>query len=170
MTFSPVTWSPSKALCFRVPDRSLNIGLVLAGTARDAMVAALSVAGYEVHIAATIDRVRTLIARDAVDAWIFDARAEDVLDLLLPTGRFLLPADNIPDAEAGASFRNWVEGLLTQLGVALSGGAAPAQYHSRDPSTWTRHSSSCCRALRCKTGSSRCALPRVCRCCNRPGW
>tara|TARA_R110002124_G_scaffold2783_9_gene18136 strand:- start:11202 stop:12122 length:921 start_codon:yes stop_codon:yes gene_type:complete len=115
-----------------VPDRSLNIGLVLAGTARDAMVAALSVAGYEVHIAATIDRVRTLIARDAVDAWIFDARAEDVLDLLLPTGRFLLPADNIPDAEAGASFRNWVEGLLTQLGVALSGGAAPAQYHSRD--------------------------------------
>ena len=77
-----------------------NIGLMLTGAARDAVVVALSQAGYEVHIAATLARARALIARDIVDAWIFDARADDVLELLLPTGRFLLPADNIPDTAA----------------------------------------------------------------------
>ncbi len=75
-----------------------NIGLVLAGAARDAVVAALAQAGYEVHVAANIARVRSLLARDTVDAWIFDARSDDVLDLLLATEDILLPADNIPDA------------------------------------------------------------------------
>ena len=105
----------------------MNIGLVLAGAARDAVVAALSQAGYEVHIAANIDRVRALIARNAVDAWIFDARADDVLDLLLPTGRFLLPADNIPESATASIIRSWVETLMRQLGVALSSGSARAQ-------------------------------------------
>ena len=97
-----------------MPDQALNIGLVLSGGARDAVVAALSQAGYEVHVAASLERVRTLIAREIVDAWIFDARAEDVLELLLPTGRFLLPADNIPMAQTAAGIRGWVEGLLTR--------------------------------------------------------
>jgi chemosensory pili system protein ChpB (putative protein-glutamate methylesterase) len=109
-----------------VPSEPLNIGLALAGTTRDAVVAALSQAGYEVQVAANIDRVRALIARNTVDAWIFDARSDDVLELLLPTGRFLLPADNIPESAASDIIRRWVEGLLTQLGMALSSGSASA--------------------------------------------
>ncbi len=109
-----------------MPSEPLNIGLALAGTTRDAVIAALSQAGYEVQVAANIDRVRALIARNSVDAWIFDARSDDVLELLLPTGRFLLPADNIPELAASDIIRSWVEGLLTQLGVALSSGSGPA--------------------------------------------
>jgi chemosensory pili system protein ChpB (putative protein-glutamate methylesterase) len=101
-----------------------SIGLVLAGAARDYLVAALDQAGYEVHVAANISRVRSLLARQPVDAWIFDARADDILDLLLTTDCFLLPADNIPDSTQSASFSLWVEGLMTQLQAALSGGAA----------------------------------------------
>lgn len=97
-----------------------NIGLVLAGAARDAVLVALSRAGYEVHIAANIDRVRALITRNTVDAWIFDARSDDVLELLLPTGCFLLPADNIPAPAAASAIVAWVEGLMTQLDAALS--------------------------------------------------
>jgi chemotaxis response regulator CheB len=96
------------------------IGLMLAGTARDAVVVALSQAGYEVQIAANIDRVRALLARHSVDAWIFDARADDVLELLLPTGCFLLPADNIPDQASSGLVLAWVEGLMTQLDAALA--------------------------------------------------
>ena len=110
----------------------LNIGLVLTGAARDAVVVALSQAGYEVHIAANIDRVRALIARNTVDAWIFDTRADDVLELLLPTGRFLLPADNIPESATPSVIRSWVVGLMRQLGVALSNGSAPALRNMAD--------------------------------------
>jgi len=112
-----------------------NIGLMLTGAARDAVVVALSQAGYEVHIAATLARARALIARDSVDAWIFDARADDVLELLLPTGRFLLPADNIPDTAATSALLAWVEGLMAQLDVAMmSRGAATATH--LDASRW----------------------------------
>ncbi len=109
-----------------------NVGLVLAGPARDAAVATLAQAGYEVHVAANISRVRSLIARNTVDAWIFDARADDVLELLLTTDCFLLPADNIPDTSDRRSFSHWVEGLLTQLQVALSGSATQDGPRQRD--------------------------------------
>jgi len=109
-----------------------NIGLVLAGPARDVLVAALAQAGYEVHVAANISRVRSLLARQTVDAWIFDARADDVLDLLLTTDGFLLPADNIPDTTQSGSFSPWVEGLMTQLQAALSGSAARRGPEQRD--------------------------------------
>jgi chemosensory pili system protein ChpB (putative protein-glutamate methylesterase) len=109
-----------------------NIGLVLSGTARDAVVAALAKAGYEVHVAANISRVRSLLARNTVDAWIFDATAEDVLDLLLTTDCFLLPADNIPDITASKSFSQWVEGVMTQLQTALAGRATQDGPGQRD--------------------------------------
>ena len=100
------------------------IGLMLAGAARDALIVALSQAGYEVQVAANIDRVRALIARHTVDAWIFDARADDVLELLLPTGCFVLPADNIPDSDSTPAMLAWVESLMTQLDAALASGGA----------------------------------------------
>ncbi len=78
------------------------------------------------QVAANIDRVRALIAPNTVDAWIFDARSDDVLELLLPTGRFLLLADNIPESAASDIILSCVAGLLTQLGMALSSGSAPA--------------------------------------------
>lgn len=110
-----------------MPSKPLYIGVVLAGgDARDAIVAALSQAGYEVQIAATVDRVRTLIARNRVDAWIFDAQSEEVLELLLATDCFLLPADNIPVPATSNDTLCWVESLMTQLGTALVSRSAPA--------------------------------------------
>lgn len=102
-----------------------HIGLALPGGARDAVVAALTRAGYEVHVAATTARVRALLARKVVDAWIFDARSDDILELLLTTGCFLLPADNIPSADDSRAFSPWVDGLLMQLEVAVAGNAIP---------------------------------------------
>lgn len=98
---------------------------MLFGSARDAVLVALSQAGYEVHIAENLDRVRTLLARSAVDAWIFDAQFDAVLELLLQTDSFLLPADNIPGAAASSAMVPWVEALMTQLEVALSRRAVP---------------------------------------------
>jgi len=112
-----------------------NIGLVLAGAARDAVVAALAQAGYEVHVAANIARVRALLARAAVDAWIFDARSDDILELLLTTDCFLLPADNVPNAADSRSFSPWVEGLITQLEVAVAGRAT--QDNARQATRWS---------------------------------
>jgi len=97
-----------------------NIGLFLDTAARDAVTAALLQAGYEVHIASNETRLRSMIAGDLVDAWIFDARSEGVLELLLATGCFLLPADNIPGLDNRMHFSSWVGGLITQLDVALS--------------------------------------------------
>ncbi len=110
-----------------------NIGLVLSGNARDAVVAALARAGYEVHVATTIARVRALLARQAVDAWIFDARSDDMLELLLTTDCFLLPADNIPSADDSGLFSPWIEGLITQLEVAVHA----AQDNRRQPMRWS---------------------------------
>jgi chemosensory pili system protein ChpB (putative protein-glutamate methylesterase) len=95
-----------------------NIGVVLTGVIRDELTAALYRAGYEVHIAADLSRLQALIARDVVDAWIFDARADKVLEQLLPTGRFLLPADNIPSRDNYQEFSQWLEVLLSQLDAA----------------------------------------------------
>jgi chemosensory pili system protein ChpB (putative protein-glutamate methylesterase) len=106
-----------------VPDKNPNVGLMLTGAFRDALLVALSQAGYEVHIAATVERARTLLARHTVDAWIFDARDEDALELLLACDTFLLPADNIPEVPAAPALRIWVESLMTQLDAALNGGA-----------------------------------------------
>lgn len=109
-----------------------HIGLVLTGAARDALATALVEAGFEVHTASTIARVRTLVARTAVDAWVFDARSEDVLELLLTTGRFLLPADNIPPLQDAGAISSWARNLVTQLDVALSAGAAPGDAGATD--------------------------------------
>jgi chemosensory pili system protein ChpB (putative protein-glutamate methylesterase) len=108
---------------------------MLPGAARDAVVVALSQAGYEVQIAATMARASALIARGTVDAWIFDARADDVLELLLPTGCFLLPADNIPDTAATTALLAWVDGLMAQLEVAMMARGAAAATHL-DASRW----------------------------------
>ncbi|CAA0121811.1 Chemotaxis response regulator protein-glutamate methylesterase [Halioglobus japonicus] len=132
MIFSQAIWNRSKAICSPVHNKPSNIGLVLAGPARDAIVVALSQAGYEVHIAANLDRVRALIARNAVDAWIFDAQSDTVLEQLLQTGCFLLPADNIPDAAASNAIGSWVDGLMTQLEVALSCRSAPPGHSVAD--------------------------------------
>jgi chemotaxis response regulator CheB len=101
-----------------------HIGLVLTGAARDALATALVTAGFQVHTASTLDRVRALVARGDVDAWIFDAQSDEVLELLLGTGRFLLPADNIPPLENTRAVSAWAQGLLAQLDVALSTRAA----------------------------------------------
>lgn len=113
-------------------SRPANIGVALTGAARDALAAALVEAGFEVHTASTLVRVRTLIARSTVDAWIFDARSDESLELLLTTGRFLLPADNIPEPGDSPAISRWVEGLVTQLDVALSAGSSAKDSRSID--------------------------------------
>jgi chemosensory pili system protein ChpB (putative protein-glutamate methylesterase) len=117
-----------------VRNDSANIGLALSGSARDAVAAALVQAGHEVHIATNIARVRALLARQIVDAWIFDARSDDVLDLLLTSACYLLPADNIPGTTDSRPRAPWVEGLMTQLETALS--ARSAQGRPREVEQW----------------------------------
>jgi chemosensory pili system protein ChpB (putative protein-glutamate methylesterase) len=102
-----------------------TVGLALSGVARDALLAALVRAGFDVQVASDLARVGKLVERNSVDAWIFDARAEDVLELLLPTGGFLLPADNIPDTAEMAAIARWVDALLAQLAMAVAVNAAP---------------------------------------------
>lgn len=107
----------------------------MAGDARDPLVAALIRAGYEVHIAATPARVDALIARNLADAWIFDARSEGVLEKLLLTGRYLLPADNMPGLTDRRALSTWIEGLLTQLDLALS--VPPPSYREGKINRWS---------------------------------
>jgi len=106
-----------------VSDIPAKIGLVLSGPARDPLVKTLSDAGYDVHIASKLARVQALIARDEMDAWIFDAHADDVFDLLRATRRFLLPADDLPSPDDRLLFANWTAGLLRHLDAALGGPA-----------------------------------------------
>jgi chemosensory pili system protein ChpB (putative protein-glutamate methylesterase) len=115
-----------------VNSRPSHIGVVLTGAARDTLATALVDAGFEVHTASTLARVGALAARSTVDAWVFDARSEDVLELLLTTGRFLLPADNIPPRENAVALSTWAQSLVTQLDVALSAGAAHGDAGSTD--------------------------------------
>lgn len=96
-----------------------QIGVHFTGEALHGVTAALSSAGHEVHIAADLSRVESLMARDAVDAWVIEARAEAVLSLLMPADCFVLPADNIPKLNDRKPFTIWVEALLTQLEIAL---------------------------------------------------
>lgn len=110
-----------------------TIGLVLEGDARHALVAALSRAGYEVEVASSEARLAALLQRNGIDAWIFDARSEGVLEMLLPTGCYLLPADNIPASSDRKGVTDWAASLLIQLDLALtiSSSATPAGGLSR---------------------------------------
>ncbi len=96
------------------------------GAARDPLIKTLSGAGYDVHLAADMSHIQSLLARDMMDAWVFDARSDPVFDLLFASGRFLLPADNPPSPADKPAFSRWAEGLLKQLDAALADVAAPA--------------------------------------------
>lgn len=111
---------------------AFRIGLALEGAARDAVAAALLRAGYEVDIAASESRLQSMVARQIVDAWIFDARADHLLDVLLVTDSFLLPADNIPDPAEHTQFARWMAGLIQQLDAAWSRSSMPAGSSSAD--------------------------------------
>jgi chemosensory pili system protein ChpB (putative protein-glutamate methylesterase) len=91
----------------------------MAAPARDAMALALTGSGYQVQVAASAPRLRSLVAGGGIDAWIFDARSDRALEVLLPTGRLLLPADNIPNPANRRLFSGWAESLLTQLDLAV---------------------------------------------------
>ena len=96
-----------------------TVALVLEGEPRHALVAALSKAGYDIEVASGSERMQAIIERDCVDAWIFDARSEGVLEQLLATGCYLLPADNIPNTSDRKAIATWVESLVIQLDLAL---------------------------------------------------
>ena len=97
-----------------------SIGLILEGEACHALVAALTKAGYVVHVASGASRLVSIIEREEIDAWIFDARSDGVLEQLLVTGRYLLPADNIPQTSDREAFNIWMQTLLIQLDLALT--------------------------------------------------
>jgi len=96
-----------------------KIGVPFPGPALHGVTAALASAGHDVHVAADPTRVTSMLKRQSVDAWIVDACAESVLDLLLPTGMYVLPADNIPEVSARQLFNRWMDSLLSQLELAL---------------------------------------------------
>ena len=97
-----------------------KIGLVLNRSASDPLAHALGRAGYDVHSVQGVPAVECLLARDNMDAWIFDARSNEVLEVLLATGQLLLPADNIPDPGDYVCFSSWAGGLLKQVDAALA--------------------------------------------------
>jgi len=103
-----------------------KIGLTLNGEARDPLMRALSAAGYDVHVAADASQVRSLLACEEIDAWVFDVRSEEVFESLLETGQFLLPADNPPDPGDGRHFSSWADGLLKQLDAAMGAAVVAA--------------------------------------------
>lgn len=96
-----------------------NIGVHFTGPALHGVTSAISGAGHEIYVAADMSRVQSLLDRTAIDAWIVEAHAEDVLSHLLPIGSFVLPADNIPEVSERKAFNTWMGALLTQLEVAL---------------------------------------------------
>lgn len=108
-----------------------NIGVHFHGPALHGVTAALSATGHEVHVAADLTRVESLLQRNAVDAWIVDASAESILDRLLPTGMYVLPADNIPEVSARRLFTGWMDSLLGQLELALLRPPVVASMRSR---------------------------------------
>lgn len=95
------------------------IGVHFTGPVLHGVTAALSRAGHDVHVAADTFRVQSMLERRVVDAWIVDAHAEAVLNHLLPTGCYVLPADNIPDVSGRRHFNLWMDSLLRQLEMAL---------------------------------------------------
>ena len=101
-------------------EAAAKIGLVLEGEARDPLIKTLSCAGYDVHIATDLSRVRSLLQRGMMDAWIFDADSDRVFDLLFASGRFLLPVENPPNPADGQEFSNWTQALLQHLDAALA--------------------------------------------------
>ena len=70
-----------------------------------------------------------------MDAWIFDVSVDDVIDLLLTTGSFLLLADNIPNVDDSEHLSNWADGLLKQLDAGLADIATAA--HGRKTNRWS---------------------------------
>jgi chemosensory pili system protein ChpB (putative protein-glutamate methylesterase) len=103
-----------------VTEAAAKIGLVLEGEARDPLIKTLSSAGYDVHIATDLSRVRSLLQSGMMDAWIFDADSDRVFDLLFASGRFLLPVENPPNPTDALEFSNWAQGLLQHLDAALA--------------------------------------------------
>lgn len=95
------------------------IGIHFTGPALHGVTAALSRAGHEVHVAADTMRVQSMLDKQLVDAWIVEAHAEAVLGQLLPTGCYVLPADNIPDVSSRQRFNLWMDSVLRQLEIAL---------------------------------------------------
>lgn len=108
-----------------------DIGVHFTGPALHGVTSALARAGHEVHVAADADRVRTMVERRSVDAWVVEAHAESVLNQLLPTGSYVLPADNIPDVSGRQAFSRWMDSLLRQLELALLRPPIVASINSR---------------------------------------
>jgi chemosensory pili system protein ChpB (putative protein-glutamate methylesterase) len=109
-----------------VNSESAKIGLALQGAASAPLMKTLSVAGYDVHMAPDLSRVRSLVASEKMDAWVFDVRSEEVFQLLRATGQFLLPADNLPNSADDRIFVDWAQGLLKQLDAAMVDAVKPA--------------------------------------------
>ena len=100
-------------------DTSSTVALVLEDPVRTALADLLCRAGYEVCVPCGVYDVQTMLTHEQVDAWVFDARDETVLTLLLGSASLVLPADNLPDPADGQQFSNWADGLLRQLDAAL---------------------------------------------------
>ena len=114
------TWSRSRTICFPVSNNPLPcVGLILDDEISRALKDVLLRAGFRVVIE-PLNRFATSRAGTApVDAWVFDARSELLLDSLLDTDKFLLPADNPPHPRDSQRFATWSAGLLNQLDSAI---------------------------------------------------
>lgn len=91
------------------------VGLILEDDVSLALKDVLLQAGYQVAIESITRFAASRATSAPVDAWIFDARKEKLLESLMDSDRFLLPADNPPSPVEARRFAQWSAGLLNQL-------------------------------------------------------
>ena len=96
-------------------EKAPRVGLVLLDEVRVELNDRLCNAGYDVFTVSDKSLISMMAKTNRLDAWVFDAREEDVFDMLEGTNRFILPADNPPTADSGQILIDWCDGLLKQL-------------------------------------------------------
>lgn len=116
-------------------ESGVTVGLVLAGAVQQALAGALYAAGYEVCIVADMAQLQHLADRDEVDTWVIDAGSDDGLDVLLATGKFILPAESPPDPGDTRLFTRWSAGLVRQIDHAVASGIAVGR-HGDEGNRW----------------------------------
>lgn len=100
-------------------SRKACVGLLHEEAAGRELAGRLEAEGYDVFPVEPGAAAEMMMAANAMDAWLFDARLGEYVDALLATDRFILPLDNTPALGTGAEIHDWCEGLVRQLRDAV---------------------------------------------------
>ncbi|MFT6957257.1 MAG: chemotaxis response regulator CheB [Halieaceae bacterium] len=101
-------------------DNSPVIGLATDIALANALEAHFLVAGFGARYISSKASENQLKRCGDVDIWIIDAQAEDLYHVLVPTGKYLLPAENPPPLTDVTKFSLWVDGIIRQVDTILA--------------------------------------------------